>query len=462
MNRTSLVAALSGLLLLAGAGAALAQANTGRADFSRYVAIGDSLTAAFNSGGLLRDVQVNSYPAIIWREATGGNAGFEQPLVGAPGAPPLLALQSLAPLRIVPRAAQNGPPLNLTLPRPYNNLAVPGADVRDVVTTVSGGLHDLVLRGLGTQLQQAVALQPTFATVWAGNNDVLGAAVSGIVIDGVTLTSVANFEADFRAIVNTLASRGVEMAIANLPDVTAIPYVTTIPPVVVNPATQEPVLVNGQPVRLIGPNGLLTPGVDFVLLPAAAALAQGIGIPSAIPGGTNQPLPDSLVLSGAEVATIRARTAAFNGIIQSAANQAGAALIDIHSQFNEIVAGGVTIGGVTYTTDFLTGGFFSYDGVHPTPFGYAFLANRFIAAINATYGAEIPPASLFPFMFGPEAAAGSSVSPLSAAASPFGAQLSGPAVDNLFSALNVPKNAAAGAPKGKGKGNKGKGRRGRG
>jgi hypothetical protein len=145
MNRTSLTAALLDLLLLAGAGAAAAQ-NTGSASFTRYVAMGDSLTAGFNSGGLVRDVQVNSYPALIWRQATGGAGGFEQPLVSQPGIPPLLILTGLTSAP-TPRSSQNGSPLNLNLPRPYNNLAVPGADVRDAVVTATGGLHDLVLRG---------------------------------------------------------------------------------------------------------------------------------------------------------------------------------------------------------------------------------------------------------------------------------------------------------------------------
>ena len=70
---------------------ALAVATTTAAfaqvDFSRYVAIGDSLTAGFASGGLVQTVQVNSYPALIHRQATGSDTGFEQPLVTPPGIP---------------------------------------------------------------------------------------------------------------------------------------------------------------------------------------------------------------------------------------------------------------------------------------------------------------------------------------------------------------------------------------
>ncbi|MEA2560489.1 MAG: hypothetical protein QOH06_1993 [Acidobacteriota bacterium] len=380
---------------------AAAQVDTGNTDFSRYVAIGDSLTAGFMSGGLGRTAQLNSYPILIARQATGDSngAGFQQPLVSDPGIPAVLELKSLAPLTIGPKAG-SGQPQNLNLQRPYNNLAVPGADVHDVVATVTdnGGLHDLILRGLGTQLQQAIALNPTFATVWVGNNDVLGAALAGRVIEGVTITPVAQFEADYKTIINALAGRGVEMAIANIPEVTGIPYVVTLPFVLVNPATNQPVLVNGNVVPLIGPNGPLTPN-DRVLLTARAELAQGKGIPAAF-GGTGQPLSDAAVLSAAEIATITARIAAYNTIIRSEATRVGAAFVDMNAVFREVATNGVEVGGITFTENFLTGGIFSYDGVHPNAFGYAYVANLFIDAINDQYDGEIPLVNLFPFMFG--------------------------------------------------------------
>jgi lysophospholipase L1-like esterase len=355
--------------------------------------------------------------------------------VSDPGIPAVLELKSLAPLVIGPKGG-SGQPLNLNLNRPYNNLAVPGADVHDAVATVTdnGGLHDLILRKIGTQLQQAIALNPTFATVWIGNNDVLGAALSGRVIEGVTVTPVANFEADFKTIVNALASRGVEMAIANIPEVTGIPFVTTIPPVVVNPANNQVVLVNGQLVFLIGPNGTLTPN-DRVLLTARAELAQGKGIPVAL-GGTGQPLSDAVVLSGAEIAAITARIAAFNNIIRSEATRVGAAFVDMNAVFRELATDGIDVGGITFTENFLTGGIFSYDGVHPNAFGYAYVANLFIEAINEQFDGEIPLVNLFPFMFGP-ATGTSSTSATAAVETSDAVTLTPSAIRNLFWALDV-------------------------
>lgn len=52
---------------------AFAQAN-----FGKYVALGDSLTAGFASSGLHVNVQERSYPALIARQA--GVGDFQQPL----------------------------------------------------------------------------------------------------------------------------------------------------------------------------------------------------------------------------------------------------------------------------------------------------------------------------------------------------------------------------------------------
>ncbi len=405
MARTTIrpLAVLALALLLPAAGGA--QVDTGAADFSRYVALGDSLTAGFMSGSLIREAQRNSYPSLVYQQVNGRAAGFEQPLVGHPGAPGVLVLRSLAPLVIGPEPG-TGDPLNLLLQRPYDNLAVPGFRVADVIETVTGNpIIDLVLRGLGTQLEQAVFLQPTFATLWIGNNDALGAATTGIVLDGVTLTPLADFRADFSRIAGVLSGFGVQWAAATVPSVTSIPFVTTIPPVVVDPGTGQPVVIDGQPVFLLGTRGDGTAGPlgpdDFVLLTASPLLAQGFGIPAAL-GGNGQPLPNGVVLDADEAEVIGERVGAYNEHIRAVADLAGAGLVDANAIFAAIVADGFQLGGIGYGADFLTGGLFSYDGVHPAPLGYAIVANAFIEEINRTFGAAIQPVDLGRFVFGDE------------------------------------------------------------
>jgi lysophospholipase L1-like esterase len=379
-----------GLALLACAGAARAQ------NFEVYVSIGDSLAAGFTNGSLVESHQRYSVPLLIAQQA-GASGTFQQPTIGAPGIPAELGLVSLVPTVIAPVSPTPGQPLNLNLQRPYNNLAVPGATAVDALTrtTDGGGMHDLILRGLGTQVAQAKALRPSFITLWIGNNDVLGAAIRGKVIPGQTITPTQDFRQVYAAILLELRGTGARIVAANLPDVTAIPFVTTIPPVVVNPSTREPVVVNGSTVPLLGPNGPLPP-TSYVTLAASSLLAQGIGIPRAL-GGTGAPLPNEVVLDPGEIATIRDYVNTNNQAIRTLCDAANIPVLDINTLFSELATVGREIGGVRVTADFLTGGLFGYDGVHPTDLGSAILANEWIAAINAT-GASLPLVDLGPFL----------------------------------------------------------------
>ena len=391
MRNTYILAAV-----LAGATGPLAAQTTPPPVFTAYYSIGDSLAAGFESGALVETHQVVSAPALIARQA--GVTDFQLPRVSEPGIPVELYLESLSPAPlIVPKSSRPGQPTNLGLTRAYNNLAVPGATVLDSGTRIGndGGLHDIVLRGRGTQVAQTLASNPSVITLWIGNNDVLGAAVRGRAVDGVTLTPAAEFSGYYQAVVTVLRRTGARIFAANLPDVTSIPYVTTIPPVVVNPTTAQPVLVNGQPVPLIGPNGALPSG-SLVTLGASSRLAQGIGIPTAL-GGRGAPLPDDVVLDPSELAIIKDRVAANNQAIASICQAANIPVLDINGIMRDLAQNGRVIGGVTFTSSYLTGGIFSYDGVHPTDLGYAITANEWIRLMNAN-GAALPEVDLLPFV----------------------------------------------------------------
>jgi len=437
MQRLKILAVFLTLALLLAAGAAFAQVNTGSASFTRYVALGDSLTAGFESGSINRRYQDNSYPSLIFRQASGRTSGFEQPLVSEPGLPGILRLNSLLPAPSITPTPGQGAPINLNLARPYDNMAIPGALLHDLLTKTQSSSAtdptDLILRRLGfTQLQQGLSLQPTFVTLWIGSNDALGAATSGIVIDGVTLTPADQFDAELRAVAAAIASTGAKMAIANIANVTSIPYVTTI--------SRNVTLPSGQTVTLIGPNGPLQAG-DFVLLPASAAIAQGRGLSPA------NPLTDADVLSAAEVATIQDRINHYNATIAAVASERGAALVDANATLRELATTGVHVGGVTYRSSFLTGGAFSYDGVHPTPFGYAFIANLFIDAINDKFGGDIPEVSLLPFVFGTQAATLSATASDKAVSGVAGGFVfTNEARRNLLLSLGVPKWIVDGQP----------------
>jgi lysophospholipase L1-like esterase len=390
-------------LVATAAAPAFAQSN-----LNVYVALGDSLTAGFVNNSLLETHQRNSFPALIARQA--GSADFQQPLVGEPGIPAETVLVQLTPqVVLAPKASAPGAPTNAGLGRPFNNLGVPGATAVDLLTRTGdqGGFHDLVLRGRGTAIDQARSLSPTFITLWAGNGDVVTAVVRGRAVDGLTLTPAATFRVVYGQIVEALRGiSGASIVAANLPDPTQIPFARTVQPVVVNPATNQPVLVSGQTVPLIGPDGPLASG-SLVTLAATSLLAQGIGIPTAL-GGRGTPLPDEVILDPGEIATIRDRVAAYNQAIRDVCQAASIPVLDAHARFDEAATTGWRIAGITFTNAFLTGGLFSNDGVHPTEAGYALIANEFIRVINAN-GGSVPEVDLAPFLgVGAQTAASSS------------------------------------------------------
>jgi lysophospholipase L1-like esterase len=370
----------------------------GQADFTMYVALGDSLTAGFASGSLMDWYQDRSYPAVISNLVAGTT--FEQPLVSEPGFGPIFELVQLAPDPVIaPVGDEPGLPVNATLPRPYNNLGVPGATLYDMIFT-SGDInnllqgnfdnvmHDLILRdGTYTALEQSIGLAPTFMTVWIGNDDVLSAVLTATPIDGVTMTPVEFFAGLYNNAIGALITNtAADIVLINLPYPTESPFVTTVDPFVDIPGLGR--------WYLVADTGVLTDD-DFVPLSAGELIAQGYGLP----GGP--PLPDDMnvltgqpgyVLRADEVETINGRIDALNTVIADVAATFGLPVFDANEFFHEIVSGETvfTYGGATLSADFLLGGIFSYDGIHPQNIGYALFADELVQFVNDTFGNRVP------------------------------------------------------------------------
>ena len=277
-------------------------------------------------------------------------------------------------------------------------MAIDVITATDQSTSASNNLlFNLVLRNGaspnfgGTQLEQAISLNPTFVLLWIGNNDILGAALSGNTTPGLP-TSPANIQQIFGAIFNGLktALPEVKGAVANIPDILSIPYVTTVPPFVeVSGVGVVPLIIQ----KGDGSVGQATEN-DFILLPASIIIGDTSGVygPQGVPVGLapQAPLPNRLVLDAVEVALLRDVIESYNNIIADLAEQYDFALVDTNQKMRELVSHGLEFGGVEFTAEFITGGVFSLDGVHLNTVGYSILANFFIEAINAKYGSNIP------------------------------------------------------------------------
>ena len=79
----------------------------------------------------------------------------------------------------------------------------------------------------------AVALAPSFISIWGGENDVLGYATTGgdgtNPITPVTGAPGVGFDGSYGALITTLTAGGAQGVVANIPNVLNIPHFTTVP-----------------------------------------------------------------------------------------------------------------------------------------------------------------------------------------------------------------------------------------
>jgi lysophospholipase L1-like esterase len=354
--------------------------------FVKVVFIGDSLSAGFQNGSLLDTQQPNGFGSLV---ATQAKFPLQLPLIAPPGAPAVLQLVSAGFPPVIEQESGTTTGRDNILIQP-NDLAVPGHTLHDLIYLTPTGITndeqiitDLVLGApLGntlSQLGETVALQPTTVFVWAGNEDALLADDAG---SPSGMTSLASFTADYTTLITALKTyTKAHLVVANIPDVTAIPYMTPGSLILSEasaythlPASVISALIGVQPTDLVNAQGLTD------LEAEVAGLAKG---------GSLKPLPGSDVLTAAEQVTVRNNIAAYNQVIAGLVAEAGGTLVDLHSYVASLAASGITINGYKATNSFL-GGLFGLDGIHPTNTAYALIANQYIAATNTAFGLSTP------------------------------------------------------------------------
>lgn len=249
--------------------------TSGDADFTSYVAIGNSLTAGYMDGTVSRVGQTYSYPNLLAQQfALVGGGAFTQPSyaddVNNFGGLALGGLQ-IGATRLVIDASQSRPEniagtstinvANLQATA-YNNMGVPGAKSFHLLTPGYGNLAGVALgqanpyfvrhatSPTATVIGDAMTKNPTFFTNWIGANDVLSYATSGgAKPDGTTpaddhnstgninpltygpndITNAGVYENVYRNMINTLTNGGAKGVVCTIPSVTSIPYFTTVP-----------------------------------------------------------------------------------------------------------------------------------------------------------------------------------------------------------------------------------------
>ena len=131
----------------------------------------------------------------------------------------------------------------------------------------------------------------------------------------------------------------------------------------------------------------------FILTFPTSKIGQPVETPyGSLPYGLTPytPIDNQYVLDANEIALTEDYVNFYNATIKSIAASKGLAVFDAYTFLQNIKQNGIVVQGVSLNSNYISGGIFSLDGVHLTPRGYAIVANEFIKAINAKYGATVP------------------------------------------------------------------------
>jgi len=396
-------------------------------NLSRYISVGNSLTAGYADGGLYLAGQQNSYPSIIAKQMQQvGGGPFVQPLFSADqangsgylkltgfnpnGTPVLTPVTNNLAVRGIISVPGFG---NVTLYTKYtgdlNNYGVPGIKLYHITYPAYGDLNGFFERLLPgnsptnttTYLDFITAKPCTFFSNWLGNNDALSYATSGGA--GDVLTDKNTFAQLYNLLIAKLTANGQKGVVATVPDVTSIPYFNTV----TTGAILAGVQAAAPSVKAIYINALVsgstyapraaTANDLFVLTFPTSKVGQLVSTPyGMLPYGLTpySPIDSQYVLDEKEVALTLDYIRSYNETIKTVAAAKNLAVFDAYTFLENVKMNGLVIDGIGLNSNYIAGGIFSLDGVHLTPRGYSIVANEFISAINAKYGSAIPLANV--------------------------------------------------------------------
>lgn len=238
------------------------QSASGEADFTKMVAVGNSITAGYMDGALYDRGQQNAFTVILAEQMKAAGGGdFNIPHINSEN-----GLYSLSPdgtplgrlvLTTDPHTGTVGPaPIGPgELPSPFagdktalNNFGVPGVTMATVLIPEIAIPNHLLFNpmyarmasnpGTSTLIGDAAAALAdggTFFSFWLGSNDVYGYALGGAANPSL-LTSNENFQMQLNAAIGTMlnANAAAKGIIMNIPSIDLLPHFNLINPLAIS------------------------------------------------------------------------------------------------------------------------------------------------------------------------------------------------------------------------------------
>lgn len=392
----------------------------GGTQFTKMLVLGGATAAGYQSSGISAGTQRQTYGALL---ATMAGAPFALPELAGSGCPAPVT----TPLAITNSVASCSRAAALPATTIGQLAAVPQTRVGAAIVVPSGnyGAFSSLFVGLRSQVQVAQEVRPTFLVVHLGDDDVLPAAVTGL-LGPLTpgsdpqLTEQSTFTTQYNQLIGDVTSAsiagGVLIGVTN-----PVLYTPLLQPggfyyLARDAATDrfEGKLVNKNcsPVTALGtPNPLSDNLVSMRIL--ADAMSPEINCDPAMTGAGSPYLLDA-----SEQATIAARVDQFNAVISSVATARNWIYVDMNAflaplraqtasgrhdrlrkcqllpgsataaQFQNAVLSSCPISGGTAAPN-LFGSLSSFDAVYPSAEFHRLLAVKLATDINAKYATTV-------------------------------------------------------------------------
>lgn len=429
---------LSAMLAIAACGDAdgklLAPANAPGGDmFRSYVAMGNSITAGFQSGGINDSVQRQSWAFLLAQQA---GARFAYPsfnktitvsgLTVTSGCPPMLgnwatqertdSLLGRAPFNLpVTHAARSCSLRDATRNTDVlNNVAVPGAfatdllvDNQNIKTPSSGAANQFILGGM-SQLEKALLSDPTFVSLWIGNNETLQPASAGLLgglasagvpalVDSTEFATAFNKTVDSLVAVQGTGLRGLLVAAVKVANAPRFFSADSLGVSATKRTSFGQFTGQGAP-TIIGCGTIATGWLVSIELAKAIRAGTHPNVVSCVKNTPQAPIGDVYMLDPTEQATLSTTVDQYNKAIKAKADQYGWAYLNPNDTLTALRAGATpqipAFPNMTSNTRDAAGSvfgtLFSLDGAHPSAAGQKIIANIAIDAINTKYTLQIP------------------------------------------------------------------------
>jgi hypothetical protein len=379
----------------------------GQAAFTRYVAMGTSLTMGVQSDGVVYFSQQQDWTKLLAHQAF---AAYSQPLIQSPGcfSPFIAPLQFNKRLSGISASAR--PDTSRadtacvafgTYTLPTNDVGIDGANTYDAlrITPESAAVetvkrrrqYRLVLPPKKSQVTSMMMQNPTLVSVELGANEVLG-VTTGLMLPAAAyrtpFTYVPNavWQPVYAQVLDSVKQTGAKALLVGVPNISSI----------VSFRTGDELWQDRAEFAAFGVvvNADCQGNANLIFVPSKVGTAVGTAAATGTAFNlscTDAPGTQDQILTPADVTTITGVIAGMNTYIQDQASQNGWAFLDL----NAVLAKAIATRGTYSVVKQLQcvrpyGQYISLDGVHPNVQGYQEMANAAAEALNATYGFAIP------------------------------------------------------------------------